>query len=75
MNPVARERTVMSVIDYIHANPIRRGFVERARQWKWSSARWYESEGQDIDPDLPLLRRLPPEFFVRDSLTRLKSDE
>jgi putative transposase len=27
--------------NYIHANPVRRGLVERAVDWKWSSARWY----------------------------------
>ena len=30
-----------SGIDYIHANPVRRGLVGRAEDWKWSSARWY----------------------------------
>jgi putative transposase len=30
-----------SVIDYIHANPVRRGLVARAEDWEWSSARWY----------------------------------
>jgi putative transposase len=28
--------------DYIHLNPVRRGLVTRASDWKWSSARWYE---------------------------------
>ncbi len=27
---------------YMHLNPVRRGLVERAVDWKWSSARWYE---------------------------------
>ncbi len=30
-----------SGIDYIHANPVRRGLVARAEDWEWSSARWY----------------------------------
>jgi putative transposase len=30
-----------AVIDYIHANPVRRGLVDRAEDWEWSSARWY----------------------------------
>ena len=34
-------RTVHKAIDYIHANPVRRGFVERAEDWEYSSARWY----------------------------------
>ena len=33
--------TLQSIIDYIHANPVRRGFVERPQDWEWSSARWY----------------------------------
>ena len=30
-----------AVIDYIHANPVRRGLVTSAEEWEWSSARWY----------------------------------
>ena len=30
-----------AMIDYIHANPVRRGLVARAEDWEWSSARWY----------------------------------
>ena len=33
--------TVHPMIDDIHANPERRGLVERPTDWKWSSARWY----------------------------------
>jgi REP element-mobilizing transposase RayT len=33
--------TLQSVIDYIHANPVRRGLVERPEDWEWSSARWF----------------------------------
>lgn len=29
-------------LTYMHLNPVRRGLVERATDWKWSSARWYE---------------------------------
>ena len=29
-------------LTYKHQNPVRAGFVERAVDWKWSSARWYE---------------------------------
>ena len=58
------EESVMAATDYIHANPIRRGLVEQARQWKRSSARWYESDGQEIDPDLPKIHGLPWGFFV-----------
>ncbi len=27
---------------YMHENPVRAGLVERATDWRWSSARWYE---------------------------------
>jgi len=30
------------VIDYIHANPVRRGLVAMATDWTWSSARFWE---------------------------------
>jgi putative transposase len=29
------------MIEYIHANPVRRGLVARIEDWEWSSARWY----------------------------------
>ncbi len=32
------ERPIAEVIDYIHANPVRRGLMERATDWYWSSA-------------------------------------
>ena len=31
---------VHQMIEYIHANPVRRGLVARAEDWEWSSARW-----------------------------------
>jgi putative transposase len=48
------------MIDYIHLNPVRRGLVERASDWKWSSAAWFEDlevEGNGLVPD-----RIPPEW-------------
>jgi hypothetical protein len=44
--------TLMQMVDYIHANPVRRGWVDRAVDWPWSSASWYEKhEGVlEIDP-------------------------
>jgi putative transposase len=35
-----RAETVLAAIDYLHRNPVRRGLVERAVDWQWSSARW-----------------------------------
>ena len=31
-------KPIHDVIDYIHANPVRRGLVERPTDWRWSSA-------------------------------------
>jgi putative transposase len=38
---IERVDTLERMIDYIHLNPVRRGLVERAIDWPWSSARWY----------------------------------
>lgn len=61
---LSSERAVRASVDYIHLNPVRRGLVVRASDWKWSSARWYESEGRNADPDLPRIHGLPWEFFT-----------
>ena len=39
---VTSMEALRAMIDYIHANPVRRGLVARAEDWEWSSARWYE---------------------------------
>jgi putative transposase len=54
---------VLSAIDYIHLNPVRRKLVTQARLWKWSSARFYESDGTEFDPDLPRITPMPAEFW------------
>jgi putative transposase len=56
-------KAVEASIAYIHNNPVKRGLCQRARDWRWSSARFYESDGQTIDPLLPKLTPLPPEFW------------
>jgi len=33
-----------AMIDYIHANPVRRGLVASPEEWEWSSARWYAGQ-------------------------------
>jgi putative transposase len=38
---VVEPSTVHQMIDYIHANPVRRGLVASIEDWQWSSARWY----------------------------------
>lgn len=51
---------IESAIDYIHANPVRRGLCARAIDWRWSSARFYLAEppGNQF-PELPFVHGLP----------------
>ena len=45
--------TLRAMIDYVHLNPVRRGLVDRPRDWKWSSWRYYEGDGEAVDAGLP----------------------
>lgn len=50
--------TLASALIYVHLNPVRRGLVDRASDWRWSSAGWYEGEPKnDLRPD-----PIPPEW-------------
>jgi putative transposase len=53
---------IWNAVRYIHRNPVRAGLVEKAVDWKWSSAAWYAGER-----DVPLLidRRPPVDREVR----------
>jgi len=49
-------RAVRRVVDYIHRNPVRRGLVDSAADWPWSSAGWHEEckdEPMAMDDSLP----------------------
>lgn len=59
------ESTIVRAIDYIHANPVRRGLIREAVDWGWSSARWYATDGRVVDPRHPPLTPLPVEFGWR----------
>jgi putative transposase len=39
--PVTEPDGLRQKLDYIHQNPVRRGLVERAEDWEFSSAAWY----------------------------------
>ncbi|MBI1826691.1 MAG: transposase [Planctomycetes bacterium] len=39
---VTSERVHPQMIDYMHKNPVKRGLVDCAEQWAWSSYRFYE---------------------------------
>ncbi|QDT44853.1 Transposase IS200 like protein [Gimesia alba] len=57
------EQAVEAAVNYLHLNPVKRKLVSEVKDWKWSSARWYESNGEIIDSDLPTIHGLPWEFF------------
>jgi len=46
----AELRAILAMIEYIHANPVRRGLVTRPEEWKWSSAGWVEGKNS-LSPD------------------------
>jgi putative transposase len=51
--------TLRSMIEYIHANPVRRGLVGQPEDWEWSSARWYAGlRPVKIDMDCQVLAEL-----------------
>jgi putative transposase len=56
---LSEPKSVIAAIEYIHLNPVRRGLVSRAADWKWSSCRWYISDKSDLDPELPTIHGLP----------------
>ncbi|MAT71620.1 MAG: hypothetical protein CMJ58_19100 [Planctomycetaceae bacterium] len=60
---LAEPEAVLAAIDYLHRNPVSRGLCQRARDYRWSSARWYESNGVAVDPALPPLAKLPAAFL------------
>ena len=39
---IVTAKAAQSVVEYIHNNPVRRGFVDCPTDWRWSSARWYD---------------------------------
>ncbi len=39
---VTTERRLLQKLDYCHANPVKRGLVDSAELWRWSSFRYYE---------------------------------
>ena len=44
-------------IEYFHNNPVRRGLVSRAEDWRWSSVAWYA--GKEDVPLVPDVASLP----------------
>ena len=57
--PIPRT-SVVNNPGYVHQNPVRRGLVPRAEEWRWSSAGWFEGRGRNpLQPD-----RIPPEWSM-----------
>jgi putative transposase len=56
-------KVIASSIDYIHLNPQRRNLVKEPIEWRWSSCRYYATEGRYEDPALPKLHGLPSEIW------------
>jgi putative transposase len=56
---LTRAEPIRTVIDYIHHNPVRRGLCQQAVEWRWSSARYYHTEGREQDSSLPQIHGLP----------------
>ncbi len=55
--------TVLTAIDYLHHNPVRRGLVKRAVDWKWSSVRYYLVDPPQQYIGLPTVHSLPAEWL------------
>ena len=52
-------KTLQAMIDYIHANPVRRRLVDRPEDWEWSSAGFYAGSDLvkiEMDRTLPMFQ-------------------
>lgn len=57
---ITEGETLLRMISYIHENPVRKGFVTRGCEWKWSSAAWFVSGSEvPLMPDV-----IPQEWLV-----------
>jgi len=45
---ITRRDKLIEKIDYCHKNPIARGLVDRAADWRWSSLRFYEHDDRSL---------------------------
>jgi len=49
---IVHEKSLWPIVQYIHANPIRRNLVAYPTDWIWSSARfWEDAGGVPLDMD------------------------
>ena len=53
-------KAMRATIDYLHANPVRRGLVQSPADWRWSSAAYYAGEADvPFVPDVGSIPALP----------------
>ncbi len=45
---VASDKKVIEKLNYLHANPVRRGLVDDPGDWRWSSYRYYEFDDDSV---------------------------
>jgi REP element-mobilizing transposase RayT len=48
---IESEDVMRQKLDYLHHNPVKRGYVDRPEHWRWSSARNYLGQPGLIDVD------------------------
>lgn len=58
---IVTQRSVETILEYMHANPVRRELVRTPTDWEWSSARFWEG-----DRNVPLTMDHPNEAFDHD---------
>ncbi len=60
---ITKPSTVLTSIDYLHHNPVRRGLVKNAVDRQWSSARYYLLDPPRQYAGLPTVHSLPAEWL------------
>jgi hypothetical protein len=56
--PIFSEDMLMQKVNYIHQNPVRAGLVERAEDYRWSSARIWKRCALEDEPLLVDIDRI-----------------
>jgi REP element-mobilizing transposase RayT len=56
--PLFSESFFLQRVNYLHQNPVRAGWVERAEDYRWSSARCWKRWPRQDEPLLPDLDRI-----------------
>ena len=47
---IPNEEMFLQKVKYVHQNPVRAALVERAEDYRWSSARWWAGKPSDDEP-------------------------